>query len=154
MALNTLNDILLVVRDRGLDRVMLHKHGQSWIAISSSELYRNVVGLSRVFESWGIKKGDRVAILSENGPEWTTTDFAILKLGAVTVPIYSTQSAEQTAFILNDSAARIIAVSTQQQLEKVLTIKNRTPIERILVMDSVTSADAVQMQPLMSQGPT
>ena len=97
---------------------MLQRKVLGWVSISSSELYRNVVGLSRALESWGIRKGDRVAILAENRPEWTMTDFAILSLGAVSVPIYATQTAEQTAFILNDSGVRVIAVSTQAQLEK------------------------------------
>jgi long-chain acyl-CoA synthetase len=154
MSLQTLNDILLAVCGRPRDRVMLQRKVLGWVPISSSELYRNVVGLARVLESWGIRKGDRVAILSENRPEWTTTDFAILSLGAVTVPIYSTQTAEQTAFILNDSGARVIAVSTQTQLEKVLAVRQQTPVERILVMDAVDTAHALQMQPLMLKGPT
>jgi long-chain acyl-CoA synthetase len=154
MSLQTLNDILLAVCGRPRDRVMLQRKVLGWVPISSSELYRNVVGLARVLESWGIRKGDRVAILSENRPEWTTTDFAILSLGAVTVPIYSTQTAEQTAFILNDSGTRVIAVSTQTQLEKVLAVRQQTPVERILVMDAVDTAHALQMQPLMLKGPT
>ncbi len=154
MSLQTLNDILLAVCGRPRDRVMLQRKVLGWVPISSSELYRNVVGLAQVLESWGIRKGDRVAILSENRPEWTTTDFAILSLGAVTVPIYSTQTAEQTAFILNDSGARVIAASTQTQLEKVLAVRQQTPVERILVMDAVDTAHALQMQPLMLKGPT
>jgi len=133
---------------------MLQRKILGWVPISSSELYRNVVGLARALESWGIRKGDRVAILAENRPEWTMTDFAVLSLGAVSVPIYSTQTAEQTAFILNDSGARVIAVSTQAQLEKVLTIQQHTPVERIVVMDSVETAHAIQVQPLMLKGPT
>ena len=133
---------------------MLQRKILGWVPISSSELYRNVVGLARALESWGIRKGDRVAILAENRPEWTMTDFAVLSLGAVTVPIYSTQTAEQTAFILNDSGARVIAVSTQAQLEKVLTIQPHTPLERITVMDSVETAHAIQIQSLMLKGPT
>src|SRR5208337_1915603 len=69
-----------------------------------------------------------------NLPQWTITDFAALALGAVTVPIYSTQTAEQTSFILNDSGARVIALSSKHQLEKVLTIQRHTPVERIVVM--------------------
>jgi long-chain acyl-CoA synthetase len=154
MSLQTLNDILLTVCGRPWDRVMLQRKVLGWVPISSSELYRNVVGLARTLESWGIRKGDRVAILSENRPEWTTTDFAILSLGAITVPIYSTQTAEQTAFILNDCGARVIAVSTQTQLEKVLAVRQQTPVERILVMDAVDTAHALHMQPLMLKGPT
>ena len=161
MSLQTLNDILLAVCKNRRDRVMLQKRAAGWVPISSTEIYRGVVGVSRALESWGVRKGDRVAILSENRPEWTITDFAALALGAVTVPIYSTQTAEQTAFLLNDSGARVIAVSTKNQLEKILTIQKRTPVERIIVMDSVTnnvmdavgSERAVQMQGLMQQGP-
>jgi long-chain acyl-CoA synthetase len=154
MSLQTLNDILLTVCSRARDRVMLERKVLGWVPISSSELYRNVVGMARALESWGIRKGDRVAILSENRPEWTMSDFAILSLGAVTVPIYSTQTAEQTAFILNDSGARVIAVSTQSQLEKVIAVQQHTPVERIVVMDSVETAHASQMQSIVMQGPS
>ena len=133
---------------------MLQKGALGWAPISAAELYRGVLGVSRMLESWGIRKGDRVAILSENRPEWTITDFAALALGAVTVPIYSTQTADQTAFALNDSGTRVIAVSTRNQLEKILTIQRHTPVERIIVMDSVDTAHAVHMQGLMLHGPT
>jgi long-chain acyl-CoA synthetase len=109
--------------------------------------------VARALESWGVRKGDRVAILSENRPEWTIADFAALALGAVTVPIYSTQTPEQTAFVLRDSAARVIVVSTKHQLEKVLTIRPQTSVERILVMDAVDTAHAIQLQGLMLDGP-
>jgi long-chain acyl-CoA synthetase len=154
MSLQTLNDILLAVCNSRRERVMLQKQALGWVPISSTEIYRGVVGVARALESWGIGKGDRVAILSENRPEWTITDFATLSLGAVTVPIYSTQTAEQTSFILSDSGARVIAVSTKHQLEKVLSIQSHTPVERILVMDAIETAHAVHMQGLMLQGPT
>ncbi len=153
MSLQTLNDILLAVAKRRRDRVMLQRGALGWVPISSTEIYRSIVGVARALESWGIRKGDRVAILSENRPEWTITDFAALSLGAVTVPVYSTQTPEQTAFLLNDSGARIIAVSTKHQLEKILTIQPHTPVERIMVMDAVETAHAVQMQGLMLSGP-
>src|SRR5450756_1432237 len=92
MSLQTLNDILLAVCSNRRDRVMLQRQVLGWVPISSTEIYRGVVGVARALESWGVRKGDRVAILSENRPEWTITDFAALALGAVTVPIYSTQT--------------------------------------------------------------
>jgi len=82
MSLRTLNDILSSVCERRRDRAMLQRKGSGWAPISSAELYRNVVGVARALESWGIRKGDRVAILSENRPEWTITDFAALSMGA------------------------------------------------------------------------
>jgi long-chain acyl-CoA synthetase len=153
MSLQTLNDILFAVSTSRRDRVMLQRRALGWLPISSTEIYRSVVGVARALESWGVHKGDRVAILSENRPEWTIADFAALALGAVTVPIYSTQTPEQTAFVLRDSGARVIVVSTKHQLEKVLTIQPQTPVERILVMDAVDTAHAIQMQGLMLDGP-
>jgi long-chain acyl-CoA synthetase len=158
MSLQTLNDILFAVCGRPRDRVMLQRRAQDWVPISSAEIYRGVVGVARALQDWGIGKGDRVAILSENRPEWTITDFAALALGAVTVPVYATQTAEQTAFLLNDSGARVIAVSTKKQLEKVLTIQAQTSVQQIIVMDhlanSVEAEHVVQMQSLMLRGPT
>ena len=154
MSLQTLNDILVAVCQSRRDRVMLQRGALGWVPISAAEVYRGVVGVARALDSWGIHKGDRVAILSENRPEWTVTDFAVLGLGAVTVPVYATQTAEQTSFILNDSGARVVAVSSQSQLEKILTIQQRTSIEHILVMDAVETAHAVHMQGLMLHGPT
>jgi long-chain acyl-CoA synthetase len=132
---------------------MLQKGALGWVPVSAAEVYRGVVGVARMLESWGIGKGDRVAILSENRPEWTITDFAALSLGAVTVPIYSTQTADQTAFVLRDAGVRVIAVSTKSQLEKVLSVQRNTPLERIVVMDAVENPQAVHMQALMRQGP-
>ena len=157
MTLRTLNDILFAVCETPRDRVMLQKRARDWVPISSAEIYRSVVGVARALESWGVRKGDRVAILSENRPEWTITDFATLALGAVTVPVYATQTPEQTAFLLNDSGARVIAVSTKKQLEKVLTIQQQTPVQKIIVMDDFANAfqaeHVVQMQTLTLQGP-
>src|ERR1035438_153688 len=78
---------------------------------------------------------DRCAWLGarEYTPPGSKPDFAALALGAVTVPVYSTQTAEQTSYILNDSGARIIAVSTSHQLEKVLTIQPHTQIGRVQI---------------------
>jgi len=133
--------------------VMMHREAIEWVSISAEELYRNVVGVARALEGWGIGKGDRVAILSENRPEWTITDFACLAIGAVVVPIYSTLTDRQTANLLRDAGVRAIAVSTKQQLDKVLSVREQTFLERILVMDHVESAQAYPIHRLMLQGP-
>ena len=154
MSLQTLNDILANVYRSRRERVMLHRGPSGWKAISAEEMYRHVVGLSRALAAWGIQKGDRVAILSENRPEWTITDFAALALGAITVPIYATQTAEQCAFILNDSGARVIVVSSKGQLEKIHSVRGKTHVERILMMDDGAVGDAVALGGLMAQSPT
>ena len=67
-------------------------------------------------------------------------DFASLLMGAVTVPIYATLTAEQTAYILRDSGARVVFVSSATQLQKVLSIRGQTALEKLVVMDAVEDA--------------
>src|SRR5437868_13278208 len=151
MGLTTLNDIFSAVVERDNPRVMLHREA-GWIPISSRELYQKVAGVSRALTSWGISKGDRVAILSENRAEWTVADFACLLLGAVVVPIYTTLTAEQTAYILRDSGAPIVFVSNGQYLQKVLSIQDQTVVEKIVVMDTVDRTRVSLMSDLMKEG--
>jgi len=145
----TINDVFCSVVERNHDRVMLYKQTVKWIPVSSRELYRNVIGTARMLAQWGIGKGDRVAILSENRPEWAVADFATLLLGAADVPIYPTLTGEQTLAILQDSGARIAFVSTVEQLEKVLSIKDRTALEKVVVMDYVGIPEGIPMHRMM-----
>jgi len=153
MSLRTLNDIFLAVVERDDRVVMMHRQPIQWIAVSSSEFYQNVAGVAAALCEWGISKGDRVAILSENRPEWTTTDFACLLIGAIVVPIYTTLTGEQTAYILRDSGARVVFVSSEKQFLKVSGIRDQTAVERIVVMDAVETAHATHLQRLMREGP-
>jgi len=149
----TLNDIFFAIVERKHDRVMLVRQASQWVPISSQEFYRDVVGVARGLNKWGLNKGDRVAILSENRFEWAVTDFASLLLGIVVVPIYATLTAQQTAYILCDSGARAVFVSTEKQLQKVLSIKDQTAVERVVLMDPLECTDAVPVQRLMHNGP-
>ena len=104
--------------------------GRSGFRFLRRRLRERVVAVAGALRKWGIGKGDRVAILSENRPEWTIADFASLLIGAVTVPIYATLTAEQTAYILRDSGARVVFVSSEAQLQKVLSIRGQTALEK------------------------
>jgi len=149
----TLNDIFFSIVDRKQERLMLTREATAWLPISSQDLYRNVAGIARALSQWGVIKGDRLAILSENRAEWAFTDFACLLLGIAVVPIYSTLTPSQTAYILRDSGAKIVVVSTEQQLKKVLSIKDQTSVQRVAVMDSLQTTEAAQMHHLMRMGP-
>ena len=153
MPLKTLNDVFFTIVESSHSQVMLQRRPIQWIPISSLELYRDIVGVARALRECGIGRGDRVAILAENRPEWTIADFASLLLGAVVVPIYATLTDEQTAFVLRDSGARAIFVSTEAQLQKVFAIRDRTPLEQIVVMDEVETAHAQHMYHMMQSGP-
>ncbi|PYX46133.1 MAG: long-chain fatty acid--CoA ligase [Acidobacteria bacterium] len=153
MSIATLNDIFFAIVSRDNPRVTLHRQDGGWVATSSRQLYRNVSGVAQALLAWGIAKGDRVAILGENRPEWTTADFACQLIGAVSVPIYSTLTAEQSEFILQDAGCRVIFLSTEQQLRKVSPIISRTLVERIVVMDPVETSHAISMAQLMHDSP-
>jgi long-chain acyl-CoA synthetase len=151
--IHTLNDVFFSVAGSGRSCVMMERRAVEWVPISSREFYRDVVGVSCALRQWGIGRGDRVAILSENRSEWTIADFATLLLGAVVVPIYATLTAEQAAYVLRDSGARAVFVSTEKQLQKILSLLNQTPVEKVVVMDAVETAHAISMERLMHSGP-
>jgi long-chain acyl-CoA synthetase len=148
----TLNDIFFRAVNRRHDRLMLVRGAIDWVPISSDEFHHNVLGFAGALQQWGIIKGDRVAILSENRPEWAVTDFATLLLGGVVVPIYATLTDRQTLQLLCDCQARVVVVSTQEQLNKILAIRDQSPIERVVVMDAVETAHAAHMQRLIRDG--
>jgi len=154
MSLTTLNDIFYAIVERNHERVMMHRPAMQWLSVSSPELYRDVAGVARALAGWGLCKGERVAILSENRPEWTITDFACQLLGVVSVPIYATLTGEQCAFILQDAGVRVVFVSSEQQLRKVQAVLGQTTVEKIVVMDPVETAHAFHMERLMHDGPT
>ncbi|MGH9943899.1 MAG: AMP-dependent synthetase/ligase [Pyrinomonadaceae bacterium] len=91
-----------------------HKRGGEWQHIAAEEVVRRVRAVALGLAALGIRQGDRVALLSENRPEWTIVDLAILSLGAVNVPIYTTQAVEQVRYILEDSRARVLFVSNKR----------------------------------------
>lgn len=151
MSLNTLNDIFFGIAERDQPEFLLQLVGEQWRPISSQEFTAKVLGVVSALRSWGISKGDRVAILGENRHEWVAADMACLLLGSVVVPIYTTLAAEQTAYMLKDSGARAIFVSAEKHLEKVLSIAPSTFLEKIVVMDEVAGDRVIRMSELMQQ---
>ena len=127
------------VEEHGSKPALAHKpKGGTYQDISYTEFGESVDVFSKGLSALGVQKGDRVAILSENRPEWAISDFGILKAGAVNVPMFSTLTAAQVGYILNDSGAKIICISTTKQLEKVITIREEVPsLEQIIIYDEL-----------------
>ena len=127
------------VQHHGNKPALAHKpKGGTYEDISYTELDASVAAFSKGLNALGVEKNDRVAILSENRPEWAITDFGSLKVGAVTVPMFSTLTAAQVGYILKDSGAKIICVSTEKQLEKVSAIRDEVPtLEQIIIFDAI-----------------
>jgi len=153
MSLQTLNDIFFSVAGRDQPEFMLRTTASGWEAITSQQFVAKVRATAAALRSWGISKGDRLAILSENRHEWVVADCACLLLGAVVVPIYTTLTAEQTAYMLRDSGARAIFISNQRHLEKVFSIRESTMVEKIILLDEVADPRAASMSEMMRAHP-
>jgi long-chain acyl-CoA synthetase len=107
-----------------------------YVDVSSQETYRRVRALHHGLKSLGVKKGDRVALLSENRLEWALVDLGSLCAGAVTVPIYPTLLPNTIGYILQDCKPRVIFVSTQEQAEKIHGLRREAPfLEDVIVFD-------------------
>ncbi|HEU4402137.1 MAG TPA: AMP-binding protein, partial [Candidatus Polarisedimenticolia bacterium] len=121
MEIRTLCDILT-----GLDRqhrkpaLLRYKAGGAWLDISTEEFVGRVRSCAAGLAALGVGRGDRMAILSENRPEWTIFDHAVVNLGAVNVPIYPTLLTDQVRFILENSQSKVLVVSNGAQIDKVV----------------------------------
>lgn len=104
------------------------KKKEKWTEINWSDFRRLVFKTANALREAGISEHDKVAIYSDNSAEWIITDLAILSLGAVTVPIYSTNNEEQSEYILNESECKIILVGNQEQYDAAFNILNKNQI--------------------------
>lgn len=103
------------------DRPFLgYKHGEEWHTISWAETARRVAGLAKSLKAMGLKKGDRVMLVSENRPEWCIADLAIMAAGCVTVPTYITNTERDHQHILDNSQSRAVIVSTAKLAQQLM----------------------------------
>src|SRR5262245_56710499 len=116
----TLNEMFSrAVRRRAGQVVMSFKHEKKWYDLTGAEIDHRVRNLALALHRLGVRAGERVALLSESCPDWSITDYAILANGAVTVPIYPTQSIDQVEFIIRNSGARALFISNNKQLRRI-----------------------------------
>jgi long-chain acyl-CoA synthetase len=104
-----------------------------YVTLSYAEYYERALMVARGLKKLNVKTGDRVAILSENRAGWVIADMGILCAGAITVPIYPTNTPEQIEYMLNHSGARIVFVSGKFQYTKLLKVKESIPGVELVV---------------------
>lgn len=102
--------------------VLMYKSGATYKGISYTDLRTRVETFAFGLAAMGVTRGDRVAIVAENRPEWVISDLAIVTLGAIDVPVYPTMTAKQIEFIFNDAGVKVAIVSNQFQLNKVMRV--------------------------------
>jgi long-chain acyl-CoA synthetase len=135
--IKTLNELFLkAVAKQAKPDCFLFKSEGRYQGVSSQEALRNVAALASVLSNLRVERGDRVAILSENRVEWALTDYALLGLGAIPVPIYTTLLEPDIEYILRDSGAKGIVLATEGQLAKIVNVRPHLPdLKFVLAMD-------------------
>jgi long-chain acyl-CoA synthetase len=131
------------------------KRDGRWVPISSDEMLARVRRIAAGLYSLGVRRGDRVAILSESRPEWTLTDAGCLFAGAIDVPIYPTLTPSQVNYILKDSGARILAISGHEKFLQVKSVLSEcSALERVIFFDArdVSSEEGLTLADLEAQG--
>ncbi|MCX7678548.1 MAG: long-chain fatty acid--CoA ligase [Spirochaetes bacterium] len=117
--------------------VMYKKEGV-YTPISWNEMNSMIRKLGAYLISIGIKKGDKVAIFSPNRYEWWVADQAILGIGAVNVPIYATNSAEEAQYVLDHSESKVCFVATEDHLDRVLKVKSKCKkLKHLIIFDEL-----------------
>ncbi|MDG4666442.1 long-chain fatty acid--CoA ligase [Mycobacterium sp. 236(2023)] len=108
----------------------------NWVDVTSRQAAEQIRSAARGLIAAGVQPGDRVALLSATRYEWPILDFAILSVGAVTVPIYETSSAEQVQFVLNDSAAVAAVAETDAHAARIEEQRDTLPqLRKVYVID-------------------
>ena len=127
------------IQQHGLQTALSHKVDKEYQDISYAALAERIKDFCLGLTELGLQKGDRVALLSENRPEWAITDLAILAGGGVTVPMFSTLTSAQVEYIVRDSGAKILCVSNERQLQKIKDWNENVPtnLQHIVIFDDL-----------------
>ncbi len=118
----------------------LYKNAGRYEPILWEQAAAEIRAAATAFLSMGLKAQDRIAILSENRPEWAMTDLAAQLVGITTVPIYPSLTAAEIEYILSDSGAALVAVADKNQFQKILSVHHKLPaLKAVLAFDSSLS---------------
>ena len=116
------------------DTLMMKKVDGKFQGITYGEFKDETENFAFGLSVLGVKPGDKIAIISENRPEWVYSDLAVLTLGAVDVPLYPSLIAEFVEFVLNNSESKGIIVSNKFQLNKVIKVKNKCRYLKFIIV--------------------
>jgi long-chain acyl-CoA synthetase len=138
--------------DRKLPNAQMYRTSEGWRSVSHDQLLDNVRSLSAALASMGVGRGDRVALMCENRPEWPLVDYSLLCLGALTVPLYGTLPAAQIAHILRDAGVKGVIVSNPDQLAKFKEIEADVNLGFMVLIDGTSSGRVRLLSDLLAEG--
>lgn len=150
----TLSELFLnTVKSYPKPDLMLYKREGQYVPISTEVFGETVKKMSLGLWELGLRPEDKLIILSENRPEWVITDLAAICLGAITVPIYTTLVPEQIRYIIDDSDAKIVVYSGEEQGKKIEEIRPRlTKVEHFITFQEEASPAVLTFREILSRG--
>ncbi len=129
--------LLLHATTRAKDVALRVKHLGRWEEISWAEYEHRAARLGLGLRELGVAAGDMVAVLADNRPEWLYADLGVQGIGAITVGVYPTSEEAEVAYVLATSAAKVVIVEDEEQLDKLLLVRDQLPaLRKIIVVDT------------------
>ena len=140
--MNNLNEIFESQKDKLRDKSLFwHKENGNWVSISWNEAGRQTNILSEFLKTIEINKGDRVSIISKNSPFWCIADLAIMKIGAITVPAYTTSNENELLYLLNHSESKLALLDEEAYL-KIKKIKKKLIFtKKFILLENLKSTE-------------
>src|ERR1041384_2861555 len=133
--------ILGAVSRHNKDDALNYRADGKWHNIPAAAFVERVKNGALGLSGLGVRPGDRIALLSENRPEWSIADLAILSLGAINVPIYTTQALDQVEYILSDSGAKALFISTPRLYKHVRPVLAKRSLEHVIFYETDGAED-------------
>jgi long-chain acyl-CoA synthetase len=116
------------------------KSQNNWVTKNWQEVFDQVEVLAASLYALGVKPKDRIAIISNTRPEWVVVDLAVMRVGAILVPIYQSSLSDQISYIMRDAGTTKIFVENQEQLAKIRNLPNADQdIEKVIIFDETMS---------------
>jgi long-chain acyl-CoA synthetase len=128
--------LALWAKQRGDKPALREKRFGIWHEIAWRDYFENVAATGLMLRKYGVGKGDHIAILSDNRPEWLYADLGAQGIGARSAGIYQTNPAPDVEYVLNHSGAKVLFCEDQEQVDKAVEIRERTPgVKYVVVFD-------------------
>lgn len=142
------------VREYGEKTLVIYKNKSGvWEEISWNRLNSMVLDLSLYLINAGVQPGDKIALFSPNRYEWWVADLAIITVGAVNVPIYATNSAEECRYIIDNSDAKMCFVGEKEHTQKILAVKGKLQnLKKIIAFDDIDQEGVAKLQDAVKEG--
>lgn len=134
---NTINQVFKNRAEKYNDRIAIEKKSRGvWKSASWKEYYEKARAVGLGLYELGVRKGDRVSLLSDNRLEWLYSDMGTLGIGGVVIPIYTTLTDEEAEYIVGNSESKVMIVENKMQAEKAVHVLSKCPcLEKVIIID-------------------